>query len=332
MKIQLSHGSGGKETQDLINSLIKKHLGNKILNKMEDSAVLKAPGKIAFTTDSFVVQPLFFPGGDIGKLALCGTVNDLAVMGAVPEHLSLSLIIEEGLDLKDLERILKSIARECQKGKFGIVCGDIKVVEKGKGDGLFINTSGIGRIKRKREMSISRVRPGHAILVNGQVGDHGASVLSRRNQLTAGASIKSDCAQLTPLIQSLLKSCCRIHAMRDATRGGLAAVANEMGSSSNVTVILQEKNIPVSRQVRGFCDLLGFSPYEMANEGKVVMAIDPRDAEKALGIMKDHALGSKAAIIGKAEKKGDFPAVMETKLGSRVILEMPGGEHLPRIC
>lgn len=332
MKVKLAHGGGGRETHALLEGLILRHLGNSFLDAMEDAAVLDLQGPVAFTTDAYVVKPLFFPGGDIGKLAVCGTANDLAVMGAVPSFLSLSLIIEEGLEQDMLERILKSIASESRTGNLQVVCGDTKVVERGSGDGLFINTSGIGQVRNGADLSVSHVEPGDVILTNGSVGEHGAAILGARHDIPIQPGIESDCAQLASLVQCILDTGCRVHAIRDATRGGLAAVANEMGLASGVTLVLQEKKIPVSRRVRAFCDLLGMNPFEMANEGKLVAAVPERDADAVLKAMKGHGQGGDAAVIGRVEEKGPFPAILETLLGVRTILDMPRGENLPRIC
>ncbi len=332
MKIKLAHGGGGKETAALVNDLIRRQLGNDILDRMEDGAVLVQEGKTVFTTDSFVVKPLFFPGGDIGKLSVCGTINDIAVMGAVPQYLSLSLIIEEGFSLADLERIVESIASECGKEGVKVVCGDTKVVEKGSGDGLFINTAGIGRLREGVTWSISSVEAGDAILTNGFIGEHGAAILGARKELNFISDIESDCASLTSLVSQIMTNGPDIHAMRDATRGGIAAVVNEMGLASGLTICLEEEKVPVSPKVSSICDLLGIRPLELANEGKMVVALKPEHADEVLVSMRAHPLGKHAEIIGYAEAMGPFPSVLKNSLGARVILDMPAGEHLPRIC
>jgi hydrogenase expression/formation protein HypE len=324
VKIKLADGGGGKETAVLIENIILKHLGNEVLGRLEDGAVLPGQDSVVFTTDSYVVKPLFFPGGDIGKLAVCGTLNDLAVMGAVPEHLSLALIIEE--------RIVESIAAECVRERVRVVCGDTKVVEKGSGDGLFINTSGIGRLRPGVSLSASGMRPGDSILLNGPVGQHGAAILGARKELGFSAGIESDCAALTSLISAVFDCGGGVRAMRDATRGGLAAVVNELGRLSGVTVCIDEAKVPIPDQVQAACGLLGLSPFELANEGRVVAAVDPGRAEEILSAMRGHPLGRQAEIIGRVEEKGPFPAVLKTRLGARIVLEMPRGEHLPRIC
>lgn len=332
MNIKLSHGGGGRETADLISSRILKYLGNDRLNRLEDGARLPDLHSPVFTTDSFVIKPLFFPGGDIGKLAVCGTANDLSVMGATPEYLSLCLIIEEGFLLDELDRILQSISNEAASLKIKIVCGDTKVVEKGCADGLFINTSGIGNALKGFSPSIHSIKEGDALIFSGQTGNHGIAILSARKELRFSSEISSDCALLHPLVERIAASGGDVHAMRDATRGGLSAVANEMGFASNLTLELHEEKIPIHPAVRSACDLLGLNPLDLANEGKLLLAVTPNDAEKTLAAMRRHPLGRDAAIIGKAVKKGPFPAVLETTLGGRLILEMPRGELLPRIC
>ena len=331
MRIRLASGGGGKETAALIETVILRHLGNGALNRLEDGAVLPGSEKIVFTTDSYVVKPLFFPGGDIGKLSVCGTINDLAVMGAIPRYLSLALIIEEGFELDSLIRIVESIAAESRRENVDVVCGDTKVVERGSGDGLFINTSGVGILREGVSLSAAGLRPGDSILLNGPVGDHGVAILGAREELNFSAGVDSDCASLTSLVSDIL-DCGGVRCMRDATRGGLAAVLNELGQASRVTVGMDEDSVPVSERVRAACDLLGLSPFEMANEGKVVVGADCAVADRILEAMRHHPLGKHAAIVGRVEEKGPFPAVMTNRLGARIVLEMPRGEHLPRIC
>ena len=332
MNIKLAHGGGGRETSDLIHSLILKHLGNEVLNQLEDGAVIETSAKSVFTTDSFVVKPLFFFGGDIGKLAVCGTLNDLSVMGAVPQYLSMALIIEEGLKSEDLDKIIESAAKETRALGVKVVCGDTKVVEKGGADGLFINTSGIGFARDGFAPSIHNIRDGDVLIFSGNAGDHGIAILGARKELKFTSGVKSDCAVLHPLIELIISSGAEIHAMRDATRGGISAVANEMGTASGTTLVLKEKHIPIQPSVRSACELLGMNPLDLANEGKILVSVRPQDADIVLDAMKRHPLGRDAAIIGIVEKKGRFPAIIETPLGSRIILEMPRGELLPRIC
>lgn len=328
----MAHGGGGRETSVLIDDLILKHLSNPILNKMEDAAVLDDHGRFVFTTDSFVVKPLFFPGGDIGKLAVYGTVNDLAVMGAIPKYLSLALILEEGMMLGDLEQIIKSVAEHARQAGVEVVCGDTKVVEKGNGDGVFINTSGIGILKEGISLSISNCRPGDTVIINGPSGDHGATILGAGKKLEFTSGLESDCVDMTPLITKMLETGCRIRALRDVTRGGVAAVSNEIGKASGVTVVINKKDVPVRMEVEGVCNLLGMDPLDLANEGKVIAVVHPEDTSELISSMQEHPLGREAAVIGCIEAKGNFNALLKTELGIRNILEMPRGELLPRIC
>jgi len=332
MKITRAHGGGGRETEKLIHDIIVEYLGNPVLNSLEDAAVIPGGEELVFSTDSFVVSPLFFPGGDIGKLAVCGTVNDIAVRGGVPGFLSLALIIEEGLDTADLEKIIKSISTECSRESIQVVCGDTKVVEKGSGDGLFINTAGIGVLRKETSLSVKNLKPGDTLLVNGSVGEHGAAILGARRELNITSDLVSDCAPLISLVDCILGTGAEVHALRDATRGGIAAVVNEMAQGSGVTAVLKEESIPVKKEVTGVCSLLGMSPFDMANEGKLVAAVSPDGANTVLEAMKNHPLGKDAARIGTVEEQGQFPAVLITSLGVRNILEMPRGELLPRIC
>ena len=332
MKITRAHGGGGRETESLIRGIIIEQLGNPVLNSMEDAAVVKGGDRIVFSTDSFVVSPLFFPGGDIGKLAVCGTVNDIAVRGGVPDYISLALIIEEGLDTKALERIIRSVSAQCREDDIQVVCGDTKVVEKGSGDGLFINTAGIGVLRNESSLSVKNVKPGDAVCVNGPVGEHGAAILSARKELNIVSGLKSDCASLVSLAGCILETGADVHAMRDATRGGVAAVINEMAEGSGVTVAIEEQAVPVREEVSGICSLLGMNPLDMANEGKLIVSVSSEDADMVLNAMKAHPLGRESARIGTVEERGAFSAVCVTSLGVRNVLEMPRGELLPRIC
>ena len=332
MKIKLSHGAGGKEGAELINKLILKYLGNDILSKMEDSAVLAGCNKLAFTTDSFIVKPLFFPGGNIGKLAVCGTLNDLAVMGATPKYLSLSHIIEEGFEIEDLETIVKTLGEECRQAGVMVVCGDTKVAENGAVDSIFINTSGIGVFESDKKFSISEAKEGDLIIVSGTIGEHGIAILNARKEISFSSDLISDCAVLYPLIKNMMASGAKIHSMRDATRGGLSAVVNEMGIASQVSVLIKEELVPVTSSVQSVCNLFGFNPMELANEGRVVIAVAKEDAQELVSVMQAHPLGTGAKIIGEVQKKQAFPALLETRLGVKNILEMPRGELLPRIC
>lgn len=325
MKIDMTYGSGGKQTGDLINQVFLKHFDNPILNKLEDSAVLSVSGTIAYTTDSFVVTPLFFKGGNIGKLAVCGTVNDLSMMGAIPKYLTAGFIIEEGADLEMVESIAMTMALTAKEAGVFIVAGDTKVVE-GNG-GIYINTSGIGEII-KGGISISGCKQGDAIILSGNLGDHHAAILSERMGIEN--EIASDCAPLHTIAKNLLDEGIEVHCMRDVTRGGLATVLNEAADQSGVSVEIWEDAIPVSREVKGFCDILGLDPLYMANEGKMIAIVKEADANEALEAVKRSPYGANARIIGTIQEgKG---VRMKTKLmGSRTI-DVLYGEGLPRIC
>ncbi|GLB25559.1 hydrogenase expression/formation protein HypE [Lacrimispora xylanolytica] len=325
MKIDMTYGSGGKQTGDLINQVFLKHFSNPVLNRLEDAAVLSISGKIAYTTDSFVVTPLFFRGGNIGKLAVCGTVNDLSMMGAVPKYLTAGFIIEEGAELKDVETIAETMTLAAKEAGVSIVAGDTKVVE-GSG-GIYINTSGIGEIK-KEGITISGCKPGDVIILSGNLGDHHAAILSERMGIEN--EIASDCAPLCTIVANLFEADIDVRCMRDVTRGGLATVLNEAADQSGCSVELLEEAIPVSREVKGFCDILGLDPLYMANEGKMIAVVPEGQAEEALKAVKKSPYGTNARIIGTIlEGKG---VRMKTKfMGSRTI-DVLYGEGLPRIC
>lgn len=325
MKIDMTYGSGGKQTGDLINQVFLKHFSNPVLNRLEDAAVLSISGKIAYTTDSFVVTPLFFRGGNIGKLAVCGTVNDLSMMGAVPKYLTAGFIIEEGAELKDVETIAETMTLAAKEAGVSIVAGDTKVVE-GSG-GIYINTSGIGEIK-KEGITISGCKPGDVIILSGNLGDHHAAILSERMGIEN--EIASDCAPLCTIVANLFEADIDVRCMRDVTRGGLATVLNEAADQSGCSVELLEEAIPVSRKVKGFCDILGLDPLYMANEGKMIAVVPEGQAEEALKAVKKSPYGTNARIIGTIlEGKG---VRMKTKfMGSRTI-DVLYGEGLPRIC
>lgn len=325
MHIDMSYGSGGKQTTSLINEVFVKHFSNPVLQKMEDSAVLTVKEKIAFTTDSFVVTPMFFKGGDIGKVAVCGTVNDLLMMGANPKYLTAGFIIEEGASLADLERIAASMAAAAKEAGVQIVAGDTKVIE-GKG-GIYINTAGIGEIEREG-ISISACREGDAILLSGNLGEHHAAIMSHRMEIEN--DIRSDCAPLKEIVGNLIAAGIDIHCMRDVTRGGLATVLNEVSASSSCKVEIEEKALPVSSQVRGFCDILGLDPLYMANEGKLIAVVAEKDAEKALQVMKESKYGENAAVIGRIQ--AGSKVVMATAFGGSRVIDVLYGEGLPRIC
>jgi len=324
----MAHGSGGSATKKLLQDLFHRYFQNDVLDKMEDSAVLDMPsGKIAYTTDSFVVSPIFFRGGNIGKLSVCGTLNDLLVMGAEPKFLTAGFIIEEGMDLKDLEEIVKSMAFEARENGVKIVAGDTKVIE-GHG-GIYINTSGIGVINQK-PFHASNVKPGDAVILSGALGNHHACILSHRMNIEN--SIASDCAYLGEMVQNLIKAGIDIKTMRDVTRGGLATVLNEIADSSHTTINLTEENIPVDPEVKSFCGILGLDPLYMANEGKLVCFVAGDDAERALNIIRNSKYGEKAAIIAKVSERENVPVTVTTRIGGKRILNMLQGEGLPRIC
>jgi hydrogenase expression/formation protein HypE len=334
-KILLSHGDGGSKTSELINNLILKYFDNKILNKLEDSAVISGieNGKLAYTTDSFIVKPIFFPGGDIGKLCICGTINDLATSGAVPAMLSMGLIIEEGLEVNILERILESASKVLRESNTDIVTGDTKVVEKNSMDKIFINTSGIGFIKENINISPAAIKPGDKILINGSIAEHGLAVLSSRPEFSFKTNIVSDCAPLNNLIEDILKISDKVHALRDATRGGIATVLIELSEKSQTSLDVFEDKIPVKREARSLCEFLGLDPLYIANEGKMLIFVDPSDADKVLSIMKKNKYGRDSCIIGEVTKKTEYGSVAyKTKIGTTRILDKFYSEQLPRIC
>jgi hydrogenase expression/formation protein HypE len=332
-RILLAHGGGGSLTRELIEELFLPAFDNPRLRLLEDSAVLSLKAQnYAFTTDSYVVKPYFFPGGDIGKLAVCGTVNDLAVQGARPLWLSLGVILEEGLPLADLRKIVDSIRAAAVEAGVEIVTGDTKVVEHGKCEGIYINTAGIGEIVASRRLGAAEVRPGDAVIVNGNLGEHGVAVLSRREGIAFQTSVVSDCAALWQLVKTVLDAGAEIHAMRDPTRGGLAATVCDIARASGVGIRLQETALPIGREVRGACDLLGLDPLTIANEGKVVIFCRGADAERVLSAMKSNALGRHACVIGEVTEKPKGMALLRTTIGGERIVDIPTGEDLPRIC
>jgi hydrogenase expression/formation protein HypE len=331
-KILLAHGSGGKLGHDLLMKILVNRLSNPILDRMDDSAVLDIRGRMAFTTDSYVVSPIFFPGGDIGKLAVCGTVNDLSMAGAVPQYLSLSLILEEGFPLSDLEKIVFSIQEAAEEAGVKIVTGDTKVVNRGMADKIFINTSGVGAVPDGVDISGSYARPGDRIILSGTIGDHGIALLSRREGLEFQTSLESDCAPLNSLVKEIIETSKNVHALRDPTRGGLAGTLCEFARSSGVGIRIEEEKIPVKRAVQAVCELMGFDPLYVANEGKLVALVAPEDAEKVLRKMQGNRYGAEARIIGDVVSEHPRRVVMKTHLGTSRIVEMLMGELLPRIC
>jgi len=331
--ITLSHGSGGIQTNKLINELFFKYFNNPILDMMNDAAQIDIDfKKLAFTTDSFVVNPIFFSGGNIGKLAVCGTVNDLAVSGAKPLYLTSAFIIEEGFSIKKLEDIVKSMAEEANKAGVKIVAGDTKVVEKGNADGIFINTSGIGSIYENVNINCANAKVGDVVIINGTLGDHGMTIMCERNELGFKGNLKSDCACLNSLVDVMLEAHEGIHVIRDATRGGVAAVLNEISEFSNVTIAIEENNLPLKEEVKGATEMLGLDPLYIANEGKICVFVEEAYAENVLNSMRKHPLGSDAAIIGKVTEELGKKVYLKTVVGGKRLVDMPSGIQLPRIC
>jgi len=331
-KILLAHGSGGKLAHEVVEKIFVKAFANPFLAKLDDSAVMDFNGRLAFTTDSYVVSPIFFPGGDVGKLAVCGTVNDLAMSGAKPLYLSLSFIIEEGLSQDELSKIVDSVQQAAQEAEVEIVTGDTKVVNRGSADKLFITTAGVGIISEGINISGNRARPGDKVILSGTIGDHGIAVLSQREGLSFSTQLESDCAPLGGLVVKMLAASPDIHCLRDPTRGGLATTLNELAKQSEVSIRIEEEKIPVREEVLGACEMLGFDPLYVANEGKLVAIAPVKDASKILKAMRENHNGADAAIIG--EVKAEYPGrvVMKTCLGASRIVDMLVGDLLPRIC
>jgi hydrogenase expression/formation protein HypE len=330
--ILLAHGSGGKLSHELLEKRLLPFLANPALNKLDDSAIFEASGRLAFTTDGYVVNPIFFPGGDIGKLAVCGTVNDLSMNGAEPLYLSLSAIIEEGFLLDELEQIMQSIKKAAEEAGVSIIAGDTKVVNRGQADKLFITTSGVGIIPPGIDISGANARAGDKVLLSGTIGDHGIAVMSQREGLRFSMNLESDCAPLNKLVSQMLEVSSRIHCLRDPTRGGLATTLNELAQQSEVGIVVDEAKIPVKEDVKAACELLGLDPLYVANEGKLAAIADPTDADKILTQMKKNGYGRDAAIIGEVTDEHRGKVVMKTKLGPSRIVDMISGELLPRIC
>lgn len=331
--ILLAHGSGGKLTHELIKNLFLHNFSNPMLASLTDAALLEANGvKLAFTTDSYVVKPLFFAGGDIGELAVFGTVNDLSVMGAKPLFISCGLIIEQGLDYATLEKIVRSIQGAAKVAKVSVVTGDTKVVERGSADKLFINTSGVGLVEDGVSLSAERIEVGDRIVLSGTIGDHGIAVLSEREGFDFQSKIVSDCAPLNGLISKMLKASDRIKFMRDSTRGGLATTLNEIAAETGLGILIEEDNIPVREGVGSVCELLGLDPLYIANEGKVVAVVHPEDAELICRVMRGHELGCRAEIIGEVVAGSKGRVFMRTAIGGTRIVDMMVGDQLPRIC
>ena len=333
-KIMLGHGSGGRLMHDLIEGMFIRHFSNNILIEQSDSAILPVnSGEIAFTTDSFVIDPLFFPGGNIGKLAVCGTVNDLAVSGAEPLYLSVSFILEEGFPVTDLEIIVESLAAEAKKAGVLIVTGDTKVVNKGKCDKLFINTSGIGKVRKENRL-ISKalnIKPGDVVIINGTIGDHGMAVMNARESFNFKTTIASDCASLNHLIQEVLEKS-PVKFMRDPTRGGVATVLNELVDKTRLGIEIDESALPLNNGVKAMCEVLGFEPLHIANEGKVLFLVAEKDKLDVLGVLKKNKLGKQSSVIGRVVSDHPGRVTLKNLTGGRRIIDSLSGDQLPRIC
>ena len=339
-QILLGHGSGGGLTAELIHKVFLPGFDNQILSALEDQATVRLDGKqngakgqrIAFTTDSFVVRPLFFPGGDIGKLAVHGTVNDLAVGGAIPMFLSAAFILEEGLPIADLKRIVESMRQACAESGVTLVTGDTKVVDRGKGDQVFITTSGIGAVPDGRHLSIRNAKPGDKVLVSGTIGDHGIAIMSVREGIEFETVLESDSAPLHDLVRAMLEAAPNIRCMRDPTRGGVSSALNELADASRVGVKLSESALPVRAEVRAACEMLGLDVLYVANEGKLVAVVPPDEAEACLAAMRNHALGKNAVMMGEIVEEHAGMVVMKSLVGGERVVTLLAGEQLPRIC
>lgn len=328
MKITMAHGSGGKSTSELIDQIFAKNFNNEVLSQMEDSAVVNGSKKIAMTTDSFVVNPLEFPGGNIGRLCVCGTVNDLLMRGATPKYLTCGFILEEGVEFELLERIVKSMAETAKEAGVLIVAGDTKVVE-GNG-GLFINTAGVGFVNPDKDISAYNITAGDQIIVSGTMGDHHATILSQRMEIEN--NIQSDNAPLGEMVSGLIENNVEVHTLRDITRGGLATVLKELAKTSEKEIILEENAIPVTPQVKDFCGLLGLDPLYMGNEGKLVAIVAKKDSKKAVEIIKNSKYGENARVIGEVTDQQSGALKVRTEIGGIRLLDVLQGEGLPRIC
>ncbi len=332
-KILLDHGGGGKLSHLLIKDLFLPIFDNPILSKLHDGAVLDIKGqRLAFSTDTFVVDPIFFPGGSIGDLAVNGTVNDLAMCGATPQYLSLGLILEEGFPVRDLQRILKGVVAAADNAGVMIITGDTKVVPKGAVDKVFINTSGIGQIPDGVDICGDRARPGDKIILSGSIADHGMTILTQREGMSFDSSVQSDTAPLNHMVARMLAICKNIHVLRDPTRGGVGTALNEIAGNSDVGIKIYEEKIPLKNEVAGICEILGFDPLYIANEGKLLAFVPPNHAEEVLEAIREDNFGEDACIIGEAI--ADYPGkvIMQTRIGGTRIVDMLTGEQLPRIC
>ncbi len=331
--VTMAHGSGGQASHDLMEKVLLPAFDNNILHELHDGAKLNLhTNKIAFSTDSYVVKPLFFAGGNIGKLAICGTVNDLAMTGAIAKYISVGLIIEEGFEISKLQEIVSTMRKVADEAGVYIVTGDTKVVNKGCADGIFINTAGVGELIEGVNISPLRARAGQNIIVSGYLGDHAATIMASRHGLELPEIVKTDCAPLNHMVENMLKTAPDIAVLRDPTRGGVAAVLNEIASQAQVGILLEEESIPVREEIKGFCDILGFDPLYLANEGKLIAFVEAEDTEKVLDIMHSCKYGKNAKVIGKVINKAKGEVGIKTPVGGIRIVDMPQGEQIPRIC
>jgi len=331
--ITLSHGSGGKQMHQLIQQLFYKYFENEILMQQNDASLLPPmQGKIAVTTDSFVVSPIFFPGGDIGKLSICGTVNDLAMSGAVPLYITVGFILEEGLPVETLEKIVQSMAETAKRAGVKIVAGDTKVVEKGSCDQIYINTTGIGLLTQEIYIGGDCAKPSDKVIVSGTLGDHGVCILSKRNNMDFEVDVQSDCGLLSGMIAEILSTGAQVKVLRDPTRGGAATTLGEIAKHSGQSILLYEEKIPVKDQVMSLCEIVGWDPLYIANEGKLIVIVKAEDADKVLKVMKQHSMGQDAAIIGEVLEENKGTVYIRTEIGGTRIVSIPEGELLPRIC
>ena len=332
-RILLAHGSGGTMMKELIEEIFVAEFGDEVLMRMDDAAALPFPGsRLAFSTDTYVVHPLFFPGGDIGKLAVCGTVNDVATSGATPLYLSVGFVLEEGMLVEDLKRILVSMRDAAAEAGVRIVTGDTKVVERGHGDGCYINTAGVGALPAGVDLSGSHCRPGDVVLLSGTLGDHGIAVISTREGLEFSTDIRTDAAPLNHLVRAVLEAAPDVRCFRDPTRGGLASTLNELAGASGVSITVEETDVPVNDQVRGASEMLGYDVFQVANEGKMVAVVPAEQAESALAAMQGAPYGAEAAIIGTVTEAPAGKVYVRTAFGATRIMDMLVGEQLPRIC
>jgi hydrogenase expression/formation protein HypE len=332
-RVLLAHGGGGLLTTRLIEEVVLPVMDDPVLLQLDDAAVVDVDAcRLAFTTDGYVVSPLFFPGGDIGKLAVCGTVNDLAVKGAEPLWMSLGMVLEEGLPMSELRTVIGSVGTWARVAGIRVVAGDTKVVEKGKCDGVYLTTAGVGRVVLADPLGPELIRPGDAVIVNGFLGDHGMAIMAGRSGLSFGSGLESDCAPLWDLVRTILDRGCRVHAMRDLTRGGLAGALCDLARASGTTIFIEEADLPVRPMVKGACDLLGLDPLGVANEGKLVLFCPREEAQEILAAMRGHEHGLSAAIVGEVGSEAPGMAVLRTHFGGERVIDMPVGEDLPRIC